>query len=145
MDTPRRDGHEREYLRLLRATPLPVAIHRKGRWRFLNDAAVELLGLHDAAALVGRPVTDVIAEEDRGAAAARRAEVEAGGRAVDAREFRIIRPDGEILHVESRSIPVTFEGRPSSLTTVRNVTEAREAQRALHRSEAEFRSVAESA
>ncbi len=136
---------EREYMRLLRATPLPVAIHRDGQWRFLNDAALELLGVESEDDLLGQSVLDVVADGDHDEALERRRRVEERSLVAGRREFRVIRPDGRTLHVESRSIPVTFEGEPSSLTTVQDVTEAREAQRASRRSEARFRAVAETA
>lgn len=128
---------DREYLRLLRAAPLPVAIHRDGRWRFLNDAALALLGVSSQQALIGKPVLDVVVPEDHEVALERRLRVEHSAQPVESREFRVIRPDGETLNVESRSIPVLFEGEPSSLTTVQDVTEARRAQRALKRDVAE--------
>jgi len=137
------ESAEREYMRLLRATPLPVAIHRDGRWRLLNDAALELLGVGSEQEMIGRPVLESVAEEDH-AAFERRRIVEESTLTADRREFRVIRPDGRVLHVESRSVPVIFEGEPSSLTTVRNVTGTRETQQALQRSEA-FRAVAETA
>jgi diguanylate cyclase (GGDEF)-like protein/PAS domain S-box-containing protein len=139
------DSAEREYVRLLRATPLPVAIHRDGQWRFLNDAALELLGVGSEKDLLGRSVLDVVTAGDHAEVLERRRRVEERSLIAGRREFRVVRPDGGILHVESRSIPVTFEGEPSSLTTVQDVTEARETRRALRRSEARFRAVAESA
>ncbi|HSM08855.1 MAG TPA: EAL domain-containing protein [Gemmatimonadota bacterium] len=139
------DSAEREYVRLLRATPLPVAIHRDGQWRFLNDAALELLGVGCEEDLLDQPVLDVVTVDDHDEALERRRRVEERSLAAGRREFRVVRPDGKILHVESRSIPVTFEGEPSSLTTVQDVTEARDAQRALGQSEARARAVAETA
>ncbi|MFW6089477.1 MAG: PAS domain S-box protein, partial [Gemmatimonadota bacterium] len=139
------DFAEREYVRLLRATPLPVAIHRDGLWRFLNDAALELLGVGREEDLLGRPVLDVVRADDHDEVLERRRRVEERALVAASREFCVVRPDGRTLQVESRSIPVTFEGEPSSLTTVQDVTEAREAQRASRRSEAKFRAVAETA
>ena len=139
------ESPERVYLRLLRATPVPVAIHCNGEWRFLNDAALQLLGLGHEDELIGRRVLDIVPPDDHEVAIARRRAVEEQATGSELREFRIVRPDGRTLYVESRSIPVRFEGAPSSLTAIRNVTEAREAQRALEHSEATFRSVAESA
>jgi len=139
------DSAEREYVRLLRAAPLPVAIHRDGLWRFLNDAALELLGVEREEDLLGRPVLDVVIADDHDEVLQRRRRVEEDSQIAGRREFRVVRPDGKTLRVESRSIPVTFEGEPSSLTTARDVTDAREARLASRRSEARFRAVAETA
>ncbi len=126
---------EREVLRLVRVAPLPVAIHRDGRVRFLNDAALDLLGIPSDDGVVGRSILDFVVPEQREAVLERLKRVEEDEEPIELEEFRVLRPDGEMRYVESRAIPIDFEGETATLTTVRDITETRDAQRALDESE----------
>lgn len=103
--------------------------------QFLNDAALELLGISSDDGVVGRSILDFVAPEHRDAVLERLKRVEDEGRTIETQEFRVLRPDGETLHVESRAIPIDFDGAISTLTTVQDITDARKAQRALDESE----------
>jgi PAS domain S-box-containing protein len=60
-------------------------------------------------------------------------------------EFQMPRADGELIDVEVRYVPVTFGGVDHALSVARDVTERRERERALQRSEARLRATVEAA
>ena len=56
-----------------------------------------------------------------------------------------LRPDGTTFEADMRVIPVRYRGEPHVLTVVRDITERRQRERELQRSEARLRATVEAA
>jgi PAS domain S-box-containing protein len=81
-----------------------------------------MFGLQDSADLIGRSILDRIHPEERSAVAERSRRVSAGIPA-DRAERRCLRKDGETVFVEASIVPIEYEGRPSSLVFMRDISE----------------------
>jgi PAS domain S-box-containing protein len=122
-----RDSEER-YRHLLEGLPDGVIVGCAGRVVFANASAMRLLGVDDAAELVGRPAADLVHPEDRpGAAERARRVVDAGERAPLAVE-RFLRRDGTTVVVEAVGLPIRHRGEPAVQLVFRDITDRRRAE-----------------
>ncbi len=117
---------ERRFRQLIEAAPDAIAVHRDGRFLYVNPAHEALLG-RPLEELVDREVTTFIHPDDR-------MDVERGlaaGPQREAREYRVVRPDGQVVSVEISSLPIEYEGAPATLSFARDTTERKLMQAAL--------------
>jgi PAS domain S-box-containing protein len=130
---------EERYRRLVDACPEPIVVHGGGRIRFVNPAAVELLGAGCADELLDRPVMQFVHPDYRAVVAERmRKMLETGGPALLLEE-KIVRPDGSVLEVEIAGAAVLFQGEPAIQLVGRDVTEQRRAEAERRRLEEQVR------
>lgn len=118
---------EERWRRLVDHHPDPVLLSGDGVIRYVNSAAVRVLGAQKRADLVGASLFDFVSAgmfdvlEDRGRV------LEQGG-TPEPIEHEMIRFDGEERIVESAAVPIRYEGQSLNLTVMRDVTEARLAE-----------------
>ncbi|MEF8787837.1 MAG: PAS domain S-box protein, partial [Planctomycetota bacterium] len=115
---------------------------RNGEWVEVNDALVDLFGYDSRAELTALPVHQVYEDP------AQREEylqLIASKGCVKDHPLRLRRKDGSIMEALVTSVPVTNdEGEMTGLQgTIRDVTERREMERRLRRSERKYRSIFE--
>jgi PAS domain S-box-containing protein len=108
----------------------------------MNRAGLEMIGVHDLAQVVGRPVTNLVHPDDRDQYLQMHRTALSGspGR----REFRIVGLNGEERRVDSHAVPFdastdTGETRPAVLSVTSDISERVRAQRALHEAEERMR------
>jgi PAS domain S-box-containing protein len=112
---------ERRFRRLIEAAPDAIGVSRGARFVYVNPALALLCG-RSTDELVGREIADVVHVDDRELVAAT---YHSPGRGlVPSRplEYRILRPDGEVVYVETSSISIEYEGRPCLLDFMRDTT-----------------------
>lgn len=104
---------------------------------FVNEAAVRQMGADSAADLIGTRAIDWIHPDDREIVLQDRKEI---GRsdACKPSDLRIVRLDGSLYYGSIAPTAVTWEGRPAVLEISRDVSERREREEALRRSEERF-------
>jgi diguanylate cyclase (GGDEF)-like protein/PAS domain S-box-containing protein len=125
---------EESFRRLIERAPMGISITREGQFLYVNGAFVALLGHDDAAALVGRPVLDVVHPDARAEVADRLARA-AAGEALPVRDERLLDRQGQEVVVERTDMALSFQGQPVVVTIVRDVTEERRLQASLLLSE----------
>ncbi|HSQ62783.1 MAG TPA: PAS domain S-box protein, partial [Polyangiaceae bacterium] len=128
---------EEQYRGLIEQMPDGVFAYRGGRIVYANDAFAKLLGYDAPSALVGKPMGRLLHPDDRPTVAQRIRALRAG-RSVSPRELRMHARDGSFRNVETVGRRTEFEGRPSLVVIVRDLTERRRAEQALRVSEAKF-------
>lgn len=118
---------EDRWRRLVDNHPDPVLLSGDGEIRYVNSAAVRVLGATTRDDLIGASLFDFVSAELFHILEERSRVLDRGG-TPEPMEHEMIRFDGEERIVESASVPMKYEGRPLSLTVMRDVTEARLAE-----------------
>ena len=120
---------EQRWRRISEATFEGIGFSENGVVVDVNTQLADILG-GTAEELVGRPVVELVAPEDRErvAAALRR-------ESAVAYEHRALRKDGTTVLVETRARALTFEGRELRVTAVRDVSERARLEAELRRRE----------
>ncbi|HEU4630350.1 MAG TPA: EAL domain-containing protein [Gemmatimonadaceae bacterium] len=117
---------ERRYRALVESSPDAIAIHAGGTLRFVNPAAATLMGMREPRRISGRPLLSFVHPEDQPRVAARLAELQRNPQTLarSAPEtYRLLRGDGQVVHVEARSAPVMHEGERATQTVLRDIGE----------------------
>lgn len=125
---------EQRYRNLVRNSPAPINLFDEaGTIKWGNDAVLDLLGLDDRDALVGRSIFEFIHEEDRHIAKDELEAVVRDTNPVGPTYLRIRRDDGQTRHLRVATAPGQYEGEPVGQAVVIDVTELREIEGALRR------------
>lgn len=135
---------EIRYRQLVELSPQAMAVLVNGKFVFLNRAALELLSGQNESEIIGKDILEFTHPADREKVVEAMYFVEAARhsdlvRNVDKYvEERLITLDGKVVEVEAASIPITFEGKPAVQFIARNITEKKQAERALRESEERY-------
>jgi len=114
-----------------------IIIHKEGTIVFANTAAGLIMDL-DTRELVGRSIMEFITPEDQKLVAKRYAERVAGKNVPTIYEVHLQRRDSSVLPVEINVSIIDYEGENAALVFLRDVTERKEAEKALRESEEKF-------
>ncbi|WP_433945057.1 PAS domain S-box protein [Paenibacillus sp. SN-8-1] len=133
-DITERLAAEEGYRRIVEDSPDMVIITRGQQWLFINEAGTALIGCNDKSEVMQKPFIQYIAPKYRDLIEARLLEV-ADGQTVELIEHKLIRADGSIIHVESKSMPTVFKGEAAVYTVIRDITERKKTQDLLINSE----------
>ena len=114
----------------------------QGTILLVNNAAARMTEAGDPAGLIGRNVMEFIAQESQEAAIRDFKEVASGHDAFLA-NYRVVSLQGKKSDVESLGKVISYDGRPATIISLRNVTERKRAEEALAESENRFRQIAE--
>ena len=134
---------EERYRRLVDMSPDAVFIVQGGHVRFVNPAALKLLGISSEERVIGRLVFDLFHPDDHPALMHRMQEVMHGTREPGFIERRYHRPDGSTIDIEVSATLYPDPDGASVQFIVRDVTERKRAVEALRESEEQFRQIAE--
>ena len=128
---------EERYRVLVEESPEPIIVHFDGKLLYVNPAGVRLIGARGLDELRGRSIFEFIHPEDR-EGVKKRLEPPAYGQVFRSVEQRIVTLDGAVLHVESTSIPVTYEEKPAVQIIVRDLSERMQAAARLRQNEVDL-------
>ncbi len=131
------------YRGLVEYSPVPIIVHRGGRSVFANPATANLLGASSPEDIVGRSLADFIHPDDAVRVDEIMSQMDEPKDQARRLAFRLKRLDGEIAHVETTALYITFGGESAELVFARDVTERKRAEKALLESERQYRDVFE--
>lgn len=127
---------ENRYRSLVEASPYAIYVHTRGRFAYVNAAAVELFGAVSEEELLGTPVLERIDTEFRQAVSQRinlLAEMDPAAKPLREIRSRYVRLDGGLVDVTVVLVPTVFDSIPGAQVIVRDETERTAAARALER------------
>jgi PAS domain S-box-containing protein len=93
--------------------------------RYMNPSGLRMMGMEDAAQVVGRRVTEFVDPDVERRALARPPVAEG------ATEIVFRRPDGSSVVVETIAVPIEHDGKPAFMTFARDITERRQMEARL--------------
>lgn len=115
-----------------------VLIFQDGVFRYVNPAMAEMVG-YSRDELIGFEGIRLVHPDDRAAVGELIRQRLEGELEVANYNCRLIRKSGEVIEVEALGRRITFEARPAILGTILNITERKEAERALLEKEEKLR------
>lgn len=135
---------EEMYRNLIEHANDGIVILQDGNVKFLNRRMSEMLGYGNAG-IIDKPFTDYVKPEEAGRLLERFARRMAGDPAPSRYETTLINSAGKFLDVEINAGHITYNGRPADLVIIRDMTEHKEAEKALRKSEEKYRLLVENA
>jgi len=125
-----RETEERS-LQLVELSPDAIVVHTEMKVVYINTAGIELFGATQPEEVLSKPVLDLIHPDDREFVHARIKKIESEGVSSPLREYRIVRFDGKAVDVEAKGTLIIYNGRPSNLVIIRDITVRKAAEREL--------------
>jgi PAS domain S-box-containing protein len=126
---------EERYRKLVEFSPDAIAVHNNGKFVYVNPKMLELIGKNDASQIIGTSVYDFTHPDSLDLVQQR---VQAGTlhrKALPPMEEKFVRADGTIIELETTSIPIIFEGSPSTQIVARDITEQKKLREELLQSQ----------
>lgn len=126
---------EERYRHLVESSPDAIIVHHKGAVRYANASAVTMFRARNREQLLSLKVADLAAARDLPKLLERSREMmeEGVGSSRGAMIIKCRKFDGQWFDVEIESSILPFDGEPMAQVVIRDVTERRQAERALHK------------
>ncbi len=125
---------EKRFRSVVENAPEGIVVISGLAYRYLNPAAVRMLGADHAGEMIGKPAIEDVHPEERDSALQRIRQVEAG-EAAPAQERRMMRRDGTIFQTEVLAVPFEHDGRPAAMAFYRDITERHRLEEQLRHSQ----------
>jgi PAS domain S-box-containing protein len=138
-----RESEER-YRKLLGVAPVGIGVHSEDEILFANQACAEILGARSAEEIVGRKISEFVLPDRLDAARERVRKLMAGGEALYHLEDIYLRLDGTTVPVDVIGAPMIYQGSHAVQVIITDISERREAERAVRESEQRYRELVES-
>ena len=132
-----RESEER-YRHLVETLFEAIAIYSDGRFMYVNSSGVRLYGVETADEMIGKPVTNYLSREQLD-----KIEAGAGENGNPLIEDRLARPDGSKVDVEIAGVTITYQGQPATQIVIRDISERKQAEKALQENEEKYRTLIE--
>lgn len=126
---------EERFRRLVEFSPIPIGVHSRGRWVYVNDAGQQLLGAQNQKQIIGKPVLRFVKPERRKAIKERIRGLLLEGKEASRIQEKITRVDGKEIEVEVIAIPIIYDNKPAGEVVVRDITEQKRMQEELARAQ----------
>ncbi len=128
---------EQRYRELVEKLPLGLAIHSKGIVKYMNAAAVRMIGAENLQQVEGMIISQFVHPDSR-ALIKERVDRVLAGHAVPPVEEKYIRLDGKVIDVEAAGYPYSYLGEPAVQVIFSDITERKKAEASLRKTETLF-------
>ena len=119
---------EERYRRLVEFSPDAIVVHSEGKIRYVNPAALTLLGATKASELIGKPFLDIIHSDYRDSVHQQIITLMKEDTALPLTEQKFIRLDGSIVDVEVAAMPIVYKEKSAMQLVVRDISEQKKLQ-----------------
>lgn len=133
------------YEMLVNASSDAITILQGAGRVFVNPAFVSLYGLSSKEEALALPRGSCILPEDRARLQASHPWPDGSPILQTLSEYRIVRPDGSLRHIEASEVPVTYNGEPAMMGILRDVTDRRQLLATLQEAESIYRTLVQNA
>ncbi len=130
---------EVKYRSLVEDSPIAIAVHSAGTIIYINPVGLRLIGAEREEEILGRSILDVIHPDYHQIVLNRVKQQYEQRESVPSIEEKFVRLDGRIIDVEVTGTTITYQGQPASQVIIQDITERKEAERALSESEEKYR------
>lgn len=134
---------EERYRELIESLPKPILIHRDECIIYANPASLKLLGVSSIKELEGKSILDFSPPEYREMVQKRILQLNKPGMKISPVEEKVISMDKKVIEVEVSGISIKYEGKPSYLMIIHDITRRKQAEKAIIQSEERYRLIAE--
>ena len=135
---------EKRYRHLIELSPASIFVHRKGELVFVNPAALKLLGVGNSKLILGQTWKKFWLEDYKPLMEAQFKQASQNEGILEPIEHQLIGLKGKPIQMASTFTPVIYEGAPAIMTTGIDITERKQAERALRESEGRYKQLLES-
>jgi PAS domain S-box-containing protein/putative nucleotidyltransferase with HDIG domain len=125
-----RESQER-YQTLVDMMPDSIIVHTQGEVKFVNPAAIKLMGAEKPKDLIGKQFMDFVHQDYREAVLERIRMSQVEGKSLPPLEEKLFRLDGNLIVVEVTGTPLIFEDQPASQLILRDITDRKQHEREL--------------
>ena len=134
---------ELKYRKLVENSPDAIAIYVDGIIVFVNNECLRLMAVTNSDELIGKPVLQFIHPDSRAMVIERMTKVTIEGTVLPVAEEKFVRPDGSVVEVEVKSMPLRFGNSVAVQLIVRDITDRIKSEQALRSSEHRFQTLAQ--
>ncbi|MGA3243238.1 MAG: PAS domain S-box protein [Bacteroidota bacterium] len=125
-----RESEER-YRRLVDLSPDAIAVHVDGRFVFVNQSGLRLIGAQEMSELVGKPILDIVHPDYKELVEVRALAQRGHPSEQPFVEEKFVRFDGSVVDVEVATIPIAYGGEPATLVVARGLEDRKRAEEEL--------------
>lgn len=123
---------EERYRLLVQNSPDSIVVITDGKFAYLNPATLGPMHARTADDLLGKPILDFVHPDMRAKVVERIDRMMGTQKELPLEELKLIALDGSAFEVELRSAPVTYLGKPSIQSVIRDITSRRLVERQLN-------------
>lgn len=122
---------EEHFRKVVENAPDAIFVQTDGRFAYVNETCLRLLGAKQPSDLLAQPVLDRVHPASRKAVSERIRTLNDQRVAVGMLEEAMLRLNGEPVDVEVTAVPLMHRGRSGALVFVRDISDRKQAERAL--------------
>jgi len=136
---------EQNYRRLVEFSPESIAVHRDGKWIYVNPAAIKLFGGKSSKDIIGKDVLRFVHPDFRDIVIKRvQREIEED-RPLPLIEEKLLRLNGQPFDAEVVAISIDYEGKRAALVMARDISTRKQMEKNLQDEQARTRQIIETA
>jgi PAS domain S-box-containing protein len=137
-----RESEER-FRKLVEKSPDAIGVHCDGKIVFINSAGARMFGASSPDELLGKAIMDFVHPDYRALVVQRVRGTQVEKKDLDVVEEKFVRLDGAVIDVEVSAIPISYMNRPATQVVVRDITNRKEAEDSLRKSQQNYKAFIE--